>query len=92
MLRESAKTSPQGGFSRTRGDDRSLAELARRQYGVVGRRQLLRAGWSEKEIDGRLRTGRLHRVHAGVYAVGHQLLLAKDDGWQRCSPQDQRRS
>jgi very-short-patch-repair endonuclease len=41
---------------------------------VVGRRQLLETGWSEKEIDGRMRTGRLHRLHAGVYAVGHEIV------------------
>ena len=28
-------------------------------------------GWSEEEIEWRLRTGRLHRLHGGVYAVGH---------------------
>jgi very-short-patch-repair endonuclease len=48
--------------------------LARRQYGVVGRRQLISQGWSEEEIDWRLRTARLHRLHAGVYAVGHQVI------------------
>jgi len=32
------------------------------------------AGLSEEAIDGRLRAGRLHRVHDGVYSVGHQLL------------------
>jgi very-short-patch-repair endonuclease len=34
----------------------------------------LEAGWSEEEIDWRIRTGRMHRLHAGVYAVGHQLI------------------
>ncbi|MDQ3725664.1 MAG: hypothetical protein M3335_07225, partial [Actinomycetota bacterium] len=33
------------------------------QYGVVGRGQLLEAGWTEEEIDGRIRVGRLHRLH-----------------------------
>lgn len=74
MPTESAKTSLKGRFSRVRGDDRPLAELARQQHGVVGRRQLLEAGWSEKEIHGRMRTGRLHRLHAGVYAVGHGIV------------------
>jgi len=59
---------------RTRGDDRSLSALAKRQYGVVGRRQLISRGWSEEEIDWRIRTGRLHRLHAGVYSVGHRLI------------------
>ncbi|HMI80612.1 MAG TPA: type IV toxin-antitoxin system AbiEi family antitoxin domain-containing protein [Solirubrobacterales bacterium] len=64
--------------------------MARRQHGVVGRRQLLRAGWSEKEIDGRLRAGRLHRVHAGVYSVGHQL-VQREGRWMAavlaCGPE-----
>lgn len=74
MPSESAKSRKQSGFSRTRGDDRPISDLAGRQHGVVGRSQLLARGWSEEEVDWRLRTGRLHRVHAGVYAVGHPLL------------------
>ncbi|HEX6780415.1 MAG TPA: type IV toxin-antitoxin system AbiEi family antitoxin domain-containing protein [Solirubrobacterales bacterium] len=46
--------------------------LARRQHGVVGRRQLLEAGWSEEEIEWRIGSGRLHRIHAAAYAVGHR--------------------
>jgi very-short-patch-repair endonuclease len=61
-------------LARTRGDDHSLSSLARRQYGVVGRRQLISSGWSEEEVDWRLRTGRLHRLHPGVYAVGHRVI------------------
>ncbi|HEU4739907.1 MAG TPA: DUF559 domain-containing protein [Solirubrobacterales bacterium] len=29
---------------------------------------------SKEEIDWRIRTGRLYRLHAGVYAVGHRLI------------------
>jgi very-short-patch-repair endonuclease len=39
---------------------------------VVGRRQLLEVGWSEEEIEWRLGCGRLHRIHAAAYAVGHR--------------------
>lgn len=46
-------------------------ELATRQYGVVSRRQLLAMGLGPGAIDSRLRSGRLHTVHRGVYAVGH---------------------
>jgi predicted transcriptional regulator of viral defense system len=46
---------------------------------VVGRGQLLKEGRSEEEIDWRLQTGRLHRIHAGVYAVGHRLI--PKEGW-----------
>jgi predicted transcriptional regulator of viral defense system len=71
---ESAKTIPQRGFSRTRDDDQQLASLAERQHGVVGRRQLLAAGWSAGSIEKRVRSGRLHRLHAGAYLVGHRLV------------------
>ena len=50
--------------------DSRIAALAAVQYGVVGRRQLLSAGVSREAIAYRLADGRLHSVHAGVYAVG----------------------
>jgi very-short-patch-repair endonuclease len=74
MLAESAEFHAVQGFSRAHGDDRPLSELARTQHGVVGRTQLLEAGWTDAEIEWRLGAGRLHRIHAGVYAVGHGLL------------------
>ncbi len=75
MPRESVSDLVEQGISRTRGDERSLSELARRQHGVVGRAQLLARGWTKEEIDWRIRVGRLHRVHDGVYSVGHRLLI-----------------
>jgi len=36
-------------------------------------------GWTEEEIKWRIRVGRLHRVHAGIYAVGHRLVSKQ--GW-----------
>lgn len=71
---ESASTRTESGFSRTRGDDTSISTLAQRQHGVVARCQLLKGGWSEEEIDWRLSKGRLHRLHPGVYAVGHRVI------------------
>jgi hypothetical protein len=51
--------------------DRAIAALAARQQGYVTRRQLLALGLTANMINYRLRLGRLHRIHPGVYAVGH---------------------
>ena len=56
------------------GSDRLIAELASRQHGVVARRQLLDLGLRPTAIRRRLRLGRLHRLHAGVYLVGHRAI------------------
>lgn len=47
-----------------------LWELAESQHGVVAREQLLDHGLTPKAIAHRIRTGRLHRLGKGVYAVG----------------------
>jgi hypothetical protein len=59
--------------------DGVVARLAKRQHGVVARRQLGALGLGSGAIETRLRLGRLHRIHAGVYAVGHPLLTRQ--GW-----------
>jgi Protein of unknown function (DUF559) len=60
----------------TRPADRAIADLAARQHGVVAHRQLLTRGLGEGAVRHRIANGRLHRVHAGVYAVGHRVLSA----------------
>jgi very-short-patch-repair endonuclease len=62
------------GQSREDPADRAIAELARRQHGVVGRAQLKALGLGEDAIDWRVRRRRLHRVHRGVYVVGYPHL------------------
>jgi very-short-patch-repair endonuclease len=64
----------------TVGVDRALASLAQGQHGVVARRQLLELGLSAPAIGRRIRLGRLHRVHTGVYAVGHRV-LSREGRW-----------
>jgi hypothetical protein len=55
------------------------AELARRQFGAVSRRQLLAAGISAARIRSWLRSGRLHRRHPGVYAWGRADLSTEGE-------------
>jgi very-short-patch-repair endonuclease len=52
----------------------SIWALARRQHGVVARRQLLEFGFSPHAIKHRVAKGRLHPVFTGVYAVGRPEL------------------
>jgi very-short-patch-repair endonuclease len=54
--------------------------MARRQHGVVTRRDLLRIGFSSAAIEHRLATGRLRPVARGVYTVGWPLTDRKQ-GW-----------
>jgi very-short-patch-repair endonuclease len=54
--------------------DHHVAEIAARQHGAISREQLLDAGLSAHTISRRVASGRLHRIHRGVYAVGHGQL------------------
>jgi very-short-patch-repair endonuclease len=51
--------------------ERVVAEIAARQHGVVLRAQLLDSGVTRSAISRWMQAGRLHRIHRGVYAVGH---------------------
>jgi very-short-patch-repair endonuclease len=54
--------------------DREVAAIAARQHGVVTTRQLREAGVVSASIASRVANGRLHKIHQGVYAVGHSGL------------------
>lgn len=54
--------------------DARVATVAARQHGVVSARQLSAAGLNRQAIHVRVGGGRLHRIHRGVYAVGHPAL------------------
>ena len=69
MRRESASGDP----------DRLIARIAAGQHGAVTFQQLMGTGLSDGAIRRRLRAGRLHRLHRGVYAVGHPGL--SKEGW-----------
>jgi very-short-patch-repair endonuclease len=49
----------------------ALAKLATAQHGIVSQRQLTELGYSEGAVARAVRSGRLHRLHRGVYGVGH---------------------
>ncbi len=51
-----------------------IATIAAVQHGVVALEQLLALGLSSPALRHRVAAGRLHRVHTGVYAVGHAPL------------------
>jgi hypothetical protein len=60
--------------------DRRAAEIAARQHGLITTGQLLELGFSKRLTAARAQTGQLHRVHQGVYAVGHPG-LSQEGRW-----------
>ncbi len=52
----------------------AIARIAAQQHGVVTARQLAAVGLGRPAITERVSSGRLHRIHQGVYAVGHRGL------------------
>jgi very-short-patch-repair endonuclease len=61
--------------------DPAVALLAERQGGAVSTGQLLAAGIGQGAIELRVRRGRLHHIHRGVYAVGTPRLTARGRLW-----------
>jgi very-short-patch-repair endonuclease len=61
------------GEKRAKGD-LVIARIAARQHGVVSAEQLWAARIGRQGIYRRVQAGRLHRLHRGVYAVGHTRL------------------
>ena len=53
------------------------ADIARRQHGVVTRRQLVDEGVAAKTVTRMAEAGQLIRLHRGVYAVGHRAIGEK---------------
>ncbi|MEA2197382.1 MAG: hypothetical protein QOJ25_1433 [Solirubrobacteraceae bacterium] len=52
--------------------DNAIAAIAGPQHGIITRLQLLGLGLTDGGILWRVATGRLYRMHHGVYAVGHR--------------------
>ncbi len=58
-------------MSDKRAPDVEIAQVAGRQYGAISSAQLQVAGLGRNAIAKRCKAGRLHRLHRGVYVVGH---------------------
>src|SRR3954452_19090134 len=54
--------------------DEAIAAVAARQHGLLSHAQLADLGLGSGAIKHRVAVGRLHRIHRGVYAVGHRAL------------------
>lgn len=54
--------------------DPRVADHANTQHGLITTRQLQAIGLSAAAISERVHRGHLHRLHRGVYAVGHRVL------------------
>jgi very-short-patch-repair endonuclease len=59
---------------------REIARIAERQHGVITSAQLAALGLSPSAISRQVKAGRLHRIHRGVYAVGHKR-LSREGRW-----------
>jgi very-short-patch-repair endonuclease len=69
-----------GGKRKAHGVEARIAEVARRQHGVISRDQLLRFGLGYDAIDHRICAKRLLPLYRSVYAVGHRN-QSRETGW-----------
>jgi hypothetical protein len=61
--------------------DPEVAAVAARQEGMISTGQLLAAGLGRGGISLRVRRGRLHPYHRGVYSVGHTRVTPRARLW-----------
>lgn len=54
--------------------DERIGRVIEHQHGVISTAQLGACGLSRQAVAGRIVSGRLRRIHRGVYAVGHTHL------------------
>lgn len=73
----------------TGGPEGRVAEFAEPDHGVLATSELLACGLTHAGIHRRVTAGRLHRLHHGVYAVGHSA-LSREGRWlaavKACGP------
>jgi hypothetical protein len=58
----------------------NAARVAARQHGRITTAQLHACGITKSGIERGVEAGRLHRVHVGVYALGH-LAPSREGDW-----------
>ena len=68
---------PLASTARKKVDTVRLARLAARQWGVIGRAQLLSCGLSSTGVHRWVEQGHLHPLQRGVYALGHTRIPAE---------------
>ena len=61
--------------------DIQVAELAARQHGVFALSQLRQRGMTDDGVRKRVRSGRLHRIYRGVYALTPGSLVSREGRW-----------
>jgi very-short-patch-repair endonuclease/predicted transcriptional regulator of viral defense system len=71
------KTPDMQGICESRAIERAIARIAADQFGLITRVQLHGIGLGDGALEYRLSIGRLHRIHPGVYAVGHRLVAQR---------------
>ena len=54
--------------------DGAIAKLAEQQHGVIALWQVRALGLTGRAVRSRVAAGKLHRIHRGVYAVGHPIV------------------
>ena len=77
MADERAEQPNSWGQMRSRPVDLGIRAEAEPRDGLIDRDQLLELGLTPKNIEYRLRIGRLIAIHRGVYAVGHSAITRK---------------
>jgi predicted transcriptional regulator of viral defense system len=81
MTEARRKSEPYGRFPAEASIEAAIAAVAARQHAVLGLDQLRRLGLSARAAQKRARSGRLHRVHRGVYSLVPRRLLTRQGHW-----------
>src|SRR6187402_637444 len=66
-----------GGIERTASLNHAIGGLAKRQHGVVSRRQLRELGIGDSTITARMASGYLHPLFREAFAVGHPAITRR---------------